>query len=238
MKKHVPNLISSLNLLTGSVSIAIAFYDVRLAVWLIFLAIILDFLDGFLARMLKAQSEFGKQLDSLADIVSFGVAPAIILHLMFLKSWNLPELSISFIYVTPFIAFLIPVFSAWRLARFNLDQSQANVFYGLPTPANALLIISVPLIISQYGDASGIGYFVLDSYVLIALTLLSSYMLVCGIPMLSLKFKHYKWQGNQLRYSFSSLAIILLVIFQVAAIPIIIALYVLLSLVFIKEKRL
>jgi len=237
MNKHIPNLVSSLNLLAGCISIAIAFYDVEFAVWLIFLAIILDFLDGFLARLLRAQSELGKQLDSLADIVSFGVAPAVILYLMFLKSWNLPALSIGYLYITPFISFLIPVFSALRLAKFNLDQRQSGNFYGLPTPANALLIISVPMIIKQYGNSSGIGDFALDTIVLVALTLTSSYLLVSGIQLLSFKFKHYRWQENQLRYSFILLAIVLLIIFQFAAIPFIIALYIILSLIFIKEKR-
>ena len=237
MKKHIPNLVSSLNLFAGCISIAIAFYDIEFAVWLIFLAIILDFLDGFLARLLRVQGEYGKQLDSLADIVSFGVAPAVILFLMFLKSWNLPGLSLGYLYVTPYIAFLIPVFSALRLARFNLDQSQSGNFYGLPTPANALLIISVPMIINQYGDSSGIGNFALNTIVLIGLTLTSSYLLVSDIPMLSLKFQHYRRQGNQLRYSFIILAIVLFIIFQFAAIPLIIAVYIFLSLFFIKEKR-
>ncbi len=236
MKKHIPNLVTSLNLLTGCVAIALAFYNVELAAYFIFLAVFLDFLDGFLARLLKVQSEFGKQLDSLADIVSFGIAPAVILYIVFLKSWNLPGFVIDYIYIIPFVSFLIPVFSALRLARFNLDKRQADIFYGLPTPANAMLIISIPLVISQYGPASAIGSFALDTYFLFALILLSSFLLVCRIPFFSLKFKGFGWKGNELRFIFIIISLGLIIIFRFAAIPIIIVLYILLSIIFTRQK--
>lgn len=236
MKKHLPNLVSSLNLLTGSISIALAFYDVELASYLVMAAMILDFLDGALARWLNARSEFGKQLDSLADLVSFGMAPAMILYIVFLKSWNLPGISISYIYIIPLTAFLIPVFSALRLARFNLDNSGKDIFRGLPTPANALLIISIPLIIRQYGESSQITHFLLDTYTLTALILLSCSLLVSGIHLFSLKFQNFRWSENKIRYIFLLTAVVLFAVLRFASIPLIIALYIILSLIFVKRE--
>lgn len=236
MKKHLPNLVSSLNLLTGCISIALAFYDVELASYLVMAAMILDFLDGALARWLDARSEFGKQLDSLADLVSFGMAPAMILYIVFLKSWNLPGISISYIYIIPLTAFLIPVFSALRLARFNLDNSGKDIFRGLPTPANALLIISIPLIIRQYGESSQITHFLLDTYTLIALILLSCFLLVSGVHLFSLKFQNFRWGENKIRHIFLLTAVVLFAVLRFASIPLIIALYIILSLIFVKRE--
>jgi CDP-diacylglycerol--serine O-phosphatidyltransferase len=235
MKKHVPNLITSLNLLSGSLSAIFAFYDLHLAAWLVLLSLLFDFLDGLAARVLKAESPFGKQLDSLADVISFGLAPALMLFMIFLKSWNLPEIRLGYLYLLPCISLLIPLFSALRLARFNIERASNDNFFGLPAPANALLLVSIPLILHHEGESSYIGHFLLNSYTLSAFVLISCFLLVSRIKMLSLKFKNLKLKGNELRFILLLLALALVILFKFVAIPIIIILYILISILFIRK---
>ena len=239
IKNHIPNFITMLNLLSGCIAIVFIFEDqLGIASYLIGLAAIFDFLDGFLARLLKAQSPIGKDLDSLADVISFGLVPGLILFKLINYSFeNIMNSGITIL--IPYIAFLIPIFSALRLAKFNNDERQQDVFIGLPTPANALLIASFPLILIQKSTLAGIDissiHSIFNSTVfLIALTILSSYLLIAEIPLLSLKFKTYSWHVNKTRYIFLGISCILLILLFYSAIPVIILLYILFSLFFQK----
>lgn len=226
MRKHLPNAITCLNLLSGCLGIVFAFQGkLVIAGYAILIAAIFDFLDGMLSRLLKAYSEIGKELDSLADMVSFGVLPSVIIYQLFLLSPQLGSLSTWL----NFSAFLIAIFSALRLAKFNIDVRQTENFIGLPTPANALLIASFPMIIDQ-------GNFFLSSYILnpfflFVFSLGMGILLVTEIPLISLKFKSIRLSDNLLRYILLFSSLILLLIFKFAAVPIIIFLYFLISLI-------
>ena len=246
MKKHIPNAITCLNLFTGCVGIYIVFqgtyqsdstsdlYNLEFAAYLVFLAAIFDFLDGMLARLLRAYSEIGKQLDSLADMVSFGVLPGAIMFKLMQKSLLIdPTTTLTQTEILPFAAFIIIIFSALRLAKFNIDTRQTSTFIGLPTPANTILICSLPLILAA--DQFNLAGFILNYYTLLFLSLLLSYMLVAEIPLFALKFKNLSWKDNSLRFIFILMAVALLFILKFAAIPVIIVLYVLLS-VFANSK--
>lgn len=241
IKNHIPNFITLLNLLSGCIAIVFIFDDqLAIASYLIGLAAIFDFLDGFFARLLKAQGPIGKDLDSLADVVSFGLVPGLILFKLIEYSSGI-SINTGPITLVPFIAFLIPLFSALRLAKFNNDERQTDIFIGLPTPANALLIASFPLILIQQSTLVGINLLgiqslFLNTIFLIVLTILLSYLLVAEIHLLSLKFKTFTWKDNKVRFIFLGASCILLLLFFYLAIPIIIILYILLSLFARKSK--
>ena len=234
--RHVPNFITSLNLLSGCISITLAFEGkLDWAAYMIGIAAVFDFLDGMAARLLKAYSEIGKQLDSLADMVSFGVAPSAILYAL-IKIALIKNSLLSGMFSTDpiqealaFIPFLIAVFSALRLAKFNIDERQTSSFIGLPTPANAILIASLPLIIANQDPF--LENIILNKYLLIGLILVLSYLLISEIPMFSLKFKHLKWKENEFRFIFLALSFVLIVLLKFTAIPIVIFTYILLSVV-------
>lgn len=233
MKRHIPNAITCLNLLSGCVGVVLAFKfpdKLQYASYAIFIAAILDFLDGMVARLLKAYSEIGKELDSLADMVSFGLLPSVIVYQLFLQA---PQLDIS-LYLN-FVAFLIAIFSALRLAKFNIDKRQSEHFIGLPTPANALLIASFPLIISQ-GDYFA-SAFIKNPYFLSIFSLGMGLLLVMELPLMSLKFKNLAVSQNIFRYIILVSGLILLLIFKFVAIPIILFLYIALSLVQFRTAR-
>lgn len=228
IKKHIPNSITCGNLACGCLAIAAAFSgDLVLSTYWVGLAAILDFFDGFAARLLKVSSEIGKQLDSLADMVTFGVVPGFIMYKL------LSQECTSYI---PYIAFLIPIFSALRLAKFNIDTRQTSSFIGVPTPANAILICSLPLI--RFFQSEILGFStatIIDNcYFLVLLTVVMSYLMVAELPLFALKFKNFGWTDNKIRYSFLISALVLLIILKFIAIPLIIFLYVTLSL-FSKE---
>lgn len=211
----IPNAITSLNVFCGCIAVMFAFSgDTVNAFGMIVLAAVFDFLDGFAARLLKAYSPMGKELDSLADMVSFGVAPAAIAYTLGVE----------------YIGFLIAIFSGLRLAKFNVDERQTSEFIGLPTPANALFFSSIGYIIEK-GDPLWL-YNILDNQIVIAvLVVLFSLLLVCEIRMFSLKFKSYKISNNKLIYSFLLVSIALIILLQVSAIPFIILLYIVLSII-------
>jgi CDP-diacylglycerol--serine O-phosphatidyltransferase len=264
IKKHIPNAITCGNLFCGCLAIVSAFNgNLVLTAYLVGLAAILDFFDGFAARLLKVSGEIGKQLDSLADMVTFGVVPGVVMFQMIKLSIFNFALSgdssvdteskigmLSEISVLPYIAFLITIFSCIRLAKFNLDTRQSDSFIGVPTPANSILICSIPLILYYHYDFSflsaGHNSLVLPShiendsfivqlminpYFLIVLTILMSFLLVAELPLFALKFKNFQWRGNRIRYSFLITSLILLILFQFVAIPFIIFLYIVLSIV-------
>ena len=234
IKKHIPNAITSLNLVCGCLAIISTFHkNFELTAFLVVLAAVLDFFDGFAARLLKVHSEIGKQLDSLADMVTFGVVPGFVMYQLIIFDIGnaAPHLDPSkAIWYLAYVAFLIPVFSAYRLAKFNLDTRQSDSFIGLPTPANALFICFLPLLFVGASTSTLIGDFLLKPYVLIALCLLLSFLLVAEIPLLALKFKHFAVKGNEWRFALIGLTVVCLVLLKLKAVPLIIILYVILSL--------
>jgi CDP-diacylglycerol---serine O-phosphatidyltransferase len=236
IKKHIPNFLTSLNVLCGSVAVVFIMEGkLTTAVVLIILATVFDFLDGMTARVLKAYSPIGKELDSLADMISFGLAPGLImfklLEISLFKEDVLPDLqsNLSVIqFLTVGCAFLIPIFSALRLAKFNVDTRQTTSFIGLPTPANALFISSLALI-QEHGSIPAIDGFLLTTPVLLLITIIFSYLLVSEIPMFSLKFKNLSFKNNQTQYIFVALAAILILTLQLYGIAATILLFIAIS---------
>lgn len=183
-----------------------------LSVYLIWLAMLFDFADGLSARLLNVKSAIGKELDSLADMVTFGVLPSILMFLMLQAKFDS--------LLIPYLAFLIAIFSGIRLAKFNVDTRQEENFIGLPTPANALFISSLIFFQVQ-----------LPEWLLVIITLLFSYLLVAELPLFSLKLKSLSWKGNEIRYIFLITAVVLIAILKLAALPFIIVSYVLYSVI-------
>lgn len=274
---NIPNLITASNMLCGVFAIILAFAGrIDIAPYFIFLAAILDFFDGFAARLLKQQGELGKQLDSLADMISFGLAPGIIMMVTLVISMSDPSMldlfkelnsnldmhdfqMRSLMNETSFIAFasmrisdwftgvtalkninwlpfsglIIPFFSMFRLAKFNIDTRQSESFIGLPTPANTIFFMAFPLLLSQYGGTSGWEHdlimWLIQPVVLIPIIVIMSLLLVSELPLFALKFKHFKWKGNATRYIFLISCGILISTLLIWSIPIIVLLYLLLS---------
>ncbi|MDP3353779.1 MAG: CDP-alcohol phosphatidyltransferase family protein, partial [Flavobacteriaceae bacterium] len=242
--KHIPNLFTFLNLSAGLVGILFALENqLTAAAMMVLLGIFFDFFDGFFARILKVTSELGKQLDSLADIVTSGVVPGLIIFQLLKQSavsWGGNDV-LSMLQVgnyLPFIGLMIPLASAYRLANFNIDERQTSSFVGLPTPANALLIVSIPLII-VYSQNGEIVELIQRPFFLVGITIVGTYLLNAKIPLFALKFKNYQFKENVIKYLFLLLIIVLVSWLQFIAIPIIIIIYVLLSLIenlFLKVK--
>lgn len=224
MKKHIPNTITSLNLISGCIATIFAVTgNPVLALLFIILGAVFDFFDGMTARLLGVSSPIGKELDSLADCVTFGFAPsALIFYMLQILDYPGPmEFARPYL---PYIAFIMAAFSALRLAKFNLDERQTSSFIGLPTPANALFWGS--LIVGGKGSLTNCHW---SAIIIIILMFVMSYLLIAEIPMFSLKFKHWNWSENKLRWSFIISCIPLLVIFKFSAFAVIIAWYVVLS---------
>lgn len=238
IKKHIPNFITLMNLLSGIFSIYLGMKgEIQLSATMIFVAAIFDFFDGFLARILNAKSEIGVQLDSLADMVSFGVAPAFVLfHTINMALEIQGNFSESYL---PFIAFIVPLFSALRLAKFNIDENQTASFIGMPTPAVAILLASFPImIVVCLADNKGMYYdIVTNPYFLAGIAVVSSLLMVSPLPMFAMKFTSASWAENQTRYIFIVLSVFLLILLKLAAIPLIILMYLLLSVVIVLTKR-
>lgn len=224
MKNHLPNAVTCLNLFAGCLALCNIFAgQLETAAYLVGLAAAFDFADGLLARALHASSPIGKDLDSLADVVSFGVVPgALLFHLLGQAAVSLPAW-------LPYAGFIVTIFSALRLAKFNNDTRQTDSFIGLPTPACTLVVAALPLILAH--DTFSLTSLILNPWVLLALTLLLSGLLVAEIPLFALKFKSLTWADNSLRFVFLILAVALLLLLGVAAIPLVVLLYVMLSVV-------
>ncbi len=229
IKKHIPNTITCLNLVCGAMSTMAALKGnlEMAALWIIFAAVF-DFFDGFTARMLKVSSPIGKELDSLSDVVSFGVAPAMITYTWLTRCMYelAPSIQNGFVELLPLIVLLIPALSAVRLARFNIDDRQATTFLGLPTPANAMFLGFIPM-------AADNLVFLNNFWIVWSLAIIFSILLVTNISMISLKFKNFKWEGmNIARYILLAIGIILIPIFKWGAFPLIILAYILISLLY------
>jgi CDP-diacylglycerol---serine O-phosphatidyltransferase len=234
IKKHIPNFITSLNVLSGCISVALSMegYLIQAAVF-IFIAAVFDFLDGFAARTLNAYSPLGKQLDSLADLISFGMAPAFIVFSIIKMKLMINQTNVDFKLMDYFYLispFFIVVFSALRLAKFNIDERQTTLFIGLPTPANAIVFASLPFII-KLNAGYYLNFSIDNLFFLVPLIYIQSLLLVSPIPMFSLKFKNLKWKENHIRYLFIILIILLLSFFKGLAIPAIIPIYILVNLI-------
>ena len=254
--KQIPNLFTLLNLFLGTTAIifilqtgqAIVFInDQGYAVvdlpekitWgsiLIFCAAAVDFLDGFLARLLKADSPMGKQLDSLSDVVSFGVAPALIMYQLLRISYAQEEngLDVSIAFLLP--AVVIACAAAWRLAKFNLDESQQFSFKGLPTPAAGLFIASLPLILKSPAETFNITDYVINKWVLYLTIFLISFLMVSNLPLMSFKFKDFSLRNNLPKYLLLIIGIGSAILLKWIAVPILLVAYVIVSLIF-KNKQ-
>ena len=220
IKKHIPNTITCCNLISGCIATWFAFEgDFSMALLFIVIGAVFDFFDGMMARLLHVSSPIGKELDSLADDITFGFAPSAIVF-SYLCTFHI---HLPFI---PFLAFIMAAFSALRLAKFNLDERQALGFIGLPTPANALFWGSLVLGLQEYNISfEGMEWAVLAG------TFISSYLLIAEIPMFALKFKTWGWKGNEIKYIFLLTCIPLLLLLGVSGLAAIIAWYVILSVI-------
>lgn len=243
MKKYIPNALTLLNLFCGSIAVIFSVNNNFVAAsFFVFLGIFFDFFDGFFARKFNVQGPLGVQLDSLADMVTSGLVPGIIMFKLLSLSINEP--TVLFLHdewnavfhlggipfsLIPLMGLLITLASAFRLAKFNIDEDQQSYFKGLPTPANTLLIISLPLIM-EFQNSDLMNTIILNKWFLIALTLLSSYLLNSNIKLFALKLKEWGFKANASRYVFIMLCVILLILLQFAAIPVIILLYISMSL--------
>ena len=224
IKKHIPNTITCCNLISGCIAIAYAFSGkIEISFTWIIIGAVFDFFDGMSARLLKVGSPIGKELDSLADIVTFGVAPSTILFSK-LGIMSYPSFLESLRGILPFIAYIMAAFSALRLAKFNLDERQTLGFIGLPTPANALFWGSLLIGLGKRIDSSP-----LMCILIIVGIFISSWLMVSEIPMFALKFKEWGWKKNQIKYIFLLTCIPLIAIFGITGFAIIVAWYVIIS---------
>ena len=240
MKKHIPNMITCCNLISGCIATVMAIYgEAGLALLWIVVGAVFDFFDGMTARLLHVSSPIGKELDSLADDVTFGVAPSAILYQQLsvmdwpaaLQTTLVPNSSTTWAQVLSFAAFIMAAFSALRLAKFNLDERQAMGFIGLPTPANALYWGSFIVGTHRWLDQLPGGV-----VTLLVMMFFSCYLLVSEIPMFALKFKQWGWKGNEVRYLFIISCVPLLAFFGITGIAIIIGWYVVLSILTQRKK--
>ena len=228
--KHIPNTLTSCNLISGCIAIVFALSaNYTMALTFIVVGAVFDFFDGMSARLLGVSSPIGKELDSLADVVTFGVAPSSMIYTLLLtlskSGWNE-----TLAFAIPYVAFVMAAFSALRLAKFNLDERQTTSFIGLPTPANALFWGA--LIVGNENVFDENSYYI---YLLIILVFVSSWLLVAEIPMFALKFKHWGWLDNKVKYVFLISCLPILLIFGISGISVIIAWYICLS--FLTTKK-
>ncbi|MFA9190000.1 CDP-alcohol phosphatidyltransferase family protein [Flavobacterium sp. FZUC8N2.13] len=225
IKKHIPNSITLLNLFCGCIAMVfVSEQNFEMAFFFVFLGIFFDFFDGFFARLFKVTGELGLQLDSLADMVTSGVVPGYVMYFLLLNG----QQDISNSPYIPFLGFIITLGSCYRLAFFNIDTRQTESFIGLPTPANSLFILSLPLVIS-YSDSFFILELLTSQWVLLLITAFSAYILNAEIPLFSLKIKKFTFKDNSLQIIFLTLSVLLLVFFHYAGVPMVIIGYVLLS---------
>ena len=234
IKQHIPNTITCGNLVSGCLSILFLTQNMPVkAALMVFVAGLFDFLDGFVARLLHAQSPIGADLDSLSDVVSFGVAPGFIMCWLMGHAQH-PEISLLGLDLMPCLAFLLPVFSAIRLAKFNNDATQKTTFRGLPTPGMAIFIAALPLALGQQHHLidGALGY-----WACLGITLVFSFIMVSRLRFFSFKMKSAKWKGNEVQWIFLFVAVISFVIFRWVALPFTMMLYILMSVFFAQKTE-
>jgi len=228
-KSWLPHIVTLLNLLLGCLAVvSVLFGRYEQACWLVGGAALADFLDGLVARALGVSSPLGKELDSLADVISFGLVPGAVLYALLCEGQGVP-LPQGQVHWPAAPAFIVTAFSALRLGKFNLDERQSEGFIGLPTPANTLFVLG--LLLLYLSDRMGLQPVVLSGWLLYPLIVLLSYLLVAELPMFSLKVKHLAWEGNEIRFIFAGTALLLLVLLREGGLSAIILLYIALSLV-------
>ncbi|MGF1924671.1 MAG: CDP-diacylglycerol--serine O-phosphatidyltransferase [Bacteroidia bacterium] len=222
VKKHIPNAITCANLFSGCIGVVFAFKgELEIAAYFVLLSGIFDFFDGMVARVLNVKSAIGKELDSLADMVSFGLLPGVVMFQLLKLANNSNE-------YLPYLAFFITVFSALRLAKFNIDERQTEDFIGLNTPMNTLFIVSLPFIAKDYPEVIG------STLVLMSIVAITSYLLVSEIRIFSMKLGDVSWAKNKMKYLFLMLSVVLIALLQFTAVPFILVLYIGLSLLHFK----
>lgn len=227
LKKQIPNFITLLNLMCGCIALVfVSNENYELTFFFVCLGIFFDFFDGFFARILNVKSELGLQLDSLADMVTSGVVPGFVLFSMLQNVQN-PEIPIVFL---PYLGFLVTLGSCYRLANFNVDTRQTDSFIGLPTPANSLFIISLPLIL-QNSESFAVFEILSNQWFLILIPIVSVYMLNAEIPLFSLKIKKFSFQKNRLQILFLITSVTFLLLFRYLGVALVIILYILLSII-------
>ncbi len=236
IKKHIPNAITLLNLSAGLIALTFAFDDnLDMAFFWVCMGIFFDFWDGFAARTLKVKSEIGLQLDSLADMVTSGVVPGLIMYRMLANIQENQEIynltpETYYMGLVPFLGFIITLGACYRLAKFNVDTRQTDSFIGLPTPANALFILSIPMI-TKTTDFEFIETFYSNPYTLVVISFFSAFIMNANIPLFSLKSKNKALKDNKVSLLFLGIAAVLLLLFKYEAIPLIIIFYILLSVI-------
>ncbi len=240
MKKHIPNLLTLGNLFCGTLATIFAVHgDFINAALFVVLGILFDFFDGFAARLLNVTGELGKQLDSLADMVTSGVVPGIIMMNLIrgnFMHWDIQiepwiaNLILNDYLIISYLGLLLTLGACYRLAKFNIDTRQSDSFIGLPTPAMCLFVISLPLI-QEYSNINLAHQLIANNYFLVAITLLLTYLMNAEIPLFSLKFKDYAVKKNEIKYVFLILSLLMIIFLQYISIPLIIILYVILSLI-------
>lgn len=224
MKRHIPNAITCANLFSGCIGIVFAFKgNLEIAAYFVILSGIFDFFDGMVARLLNVKSAIGKDLDSLADMVSFGFLPGVIMFSLLQKSDYASE-------YLPYLGFFITVFSALRLAKFNNDERQTEDFIGLNTPMNTLFICSLPFIAHDYPEVIG------STILLVAIIAITSFLLISEIKIFSLKFSDLSWAKNKIKFIFLILSAVLIAVLQFAAIPFVLVLYIALSILHFRNQ--
>jgi CDP-diacylglycerol--serine O-phosphatidyltransferase len=229
IKAQIPNTITLLNLFCGCIALVFTFHrHFEMAFAFVCLGIFLDFFDGFFARLFKVSSPLGLQLDSLADMITSGIVPGLIMYQLMVDNSTTPETSYTQIF--PYLGFIIALGSCYRLANFNIDTRQTDSFIGLPTPANSLFVLSLPLVLKNT-DSLFVIEALTNQWVLLIITLFSAYILNAEIPLFSLKIKKFNFIDNKIQIVFLSLSILLLIFLQLLAVPLVIVTYVLLSVV-------
>ncbi|WP_375324990.1 CDP-alcohol phosphatidyltransferase family protein [Flagellimonas sp. GZD32] len=242
MKAYIPNFLTLLNVLSGCIATVFAVLNhLEWAALLVFIGIFFDFFDGLAARALKVQSEIGLQLDSLADVITSGLVPGVVMFQLLSMAerggWNLGFIGHdNDLTVLPFFGFIITLGSAYRLAKFNVDENQVASFRGLPTPANALLILSLPMIL-LYHNNEILSSVILNQWFLVGLTILSAYLLNSNIELFALKFKNWSFKDNAVRYLFLIGSLVMIMTLKFLAIPVIILFYILASLLVPSEGK-
>ena len=220
----LPNMLTLGNLVAGVLALIVTLteHDYTMALWLIIIAAVFDFFDGFAARLLKQQSPLGVQLDSLADDVTFGVVPAVVMYDLYAHSSSLFALDATMMHYLGYVTLIIAAFSVLRLAKFNIDTTQSAEFSGLPTPANALMLLSLAALEQQ-------GSVVLSQEHILVISVATALLLISPIRMFALKFKGFGWRGNELRYSFILVSLLLIIFLTTYSILAIIVLYIVVS---------
>ncbi|MFH0894172.1 MAG: CDP-diacylglycerol--serine O-phosphatidyltransferase [Bacteroidota bacterium] len=238
IKTLIPNFITSLNLICGCLAIGFAMTGrMEQASYLIFLGAVFDFFDGFVARLLNVKSAFGKELDSLADLITFGVAPGVILFTLIYPGYVAKDLEF-----VAFIAFLFPLCAGLRLAKFNTDSNQTHYFVGMPSPAAGIFVASLPLVCKQAVESLRVidikmNHIILNNEWLTIIFVVVSLLMIVPLPLMALKFQNFKLKDNLFRYLFLISSLVLLIIFYWASVPMIILLYVLVSLIANPKKE-